>query len=196
MVCIHISGMTLAADFTAPALLAFLALLLPPQALLQTVLACVLHESAHFLAIAATGQMPSLLRISAAGLHLELQGASLCPTGAYCRILAAGAFANIAAAIGFQLAGIPEPAAANLSLGLFNLLPFRSTDGGTMLHLLLERRFYSTKPELPARIMRFIAFTAACLLGILLRKAKISSPSVWGMLIFMFLSDMLNRSDG
>ena len=49
-------------DFTAPALLGMLSLMLPREALLRTLTACLLHECAHLLAAAATGQKPRLLR--------------------------------------------------------------------------------------------------------------------------------------
>ena len=193
MIRFSVRGMTLAVDFTAPALLALLSLYLTPPALLQTLSACLLHEAAHLLAAALTGQKPSLLRISAAGMHMELRGSILCPTGTYCVILCAGAAANLLAAAYFSFAGLPSAAQANLSLGLFNLLPFRSTDGGTLLHLLLEHICILKKPELPAVLMRLICCITACLLCCGLCAAGIRNLSVWGMLIFMFCSDMLHE---
>lgn len=185
--------MMLAADFTAPALLALLSLYLTPQAMIQTLSACLLHETAHLLAAALTGQKPSLLRISAAGLRMELRGSMVCPAGRYCLILCAGAAANLLAAGVFALAGLSAAAQANLSLGLFNLLPFRSTDGGTLLHALLERAWIGTRPELPAAVMRAVCCVTAALLCAGLYAAEIRNPSVWGMLIFMFCSDMMRE---
>ena len=190
MLCLMLLGMELAVDFTAPALLALLSAYLPRAALLQMLSACVLHESAHFLLIALTGQKPAQLRVSAAGLRLTMQRGALCPMGAFCAILLAGAAANLLAAAGFALAGLPDAAAANLSLALFNLLPYRSTDGGTLLLAALEHRFCASAPELPQRIMRIICIFAAVLLSALLAAAKVRSLSLWGMLLFMTLAEL------
>ena len=139
MVCFTVCGLKLAVDFTAPAMLALLSLMLPQEALLRTLAAALLHESAHLLVIALTGQKPERLRISAAGLCLHIQAAALCPARSFVLILCAGPAANLLAAAGLALCGFPESAAANLSLAVFNLLPFRCTDGGSLLHTLAER---------------------------------------------------------
>ena len=177
MVQFRFAGLTLAVDFTAPALLALTALLLPQEMLLRTIAACLLHESAHFLALALTGQRPELLRISAAGLRLELRAAAICPLHKSILILAAGPAANFLAAALLYAAGFPEGAGANLALALFNLL-----------YLLLEHRFLERAPERPQQMLRAVSFlTTAAAAGILYRTG-IRNPSLWGMLLFLLLS--------
>lgn len=193
MICFSVFGMTLAVDFTAPALLALLSLYLTPQAMMQTLSACILHETAHLLTALLLRQKPALLRVSAAGLRMELRGSILCPTAEYSLILISGAAANLLAAACFALAGLPAAANANLSLGLFNLLPYRSTDGGTLLHALLERACIRKHPELPANIMHPVCCITTALLCFALPAAGIRNPSVWGMLSFMFFSDMMKE---
>lgn len=188
MVQFRLAGLTLAVDFTAPALLALAALLLPQEMLLRTLAACLLHESAHFLALALTGQRPELLRISAAGLRLELRAAAICPLHKSILILAAGPAANFLAAALLYAAGVPEGGGANLALALFNLLPYRSTDGGTLLHLLLEHRFLESSPERPQQILRAISFLTTAAAAELLCRAGIRNPSLWAMLLFLLLS--------
>ena len=191
MVCFVFFGLRLSLDFTAPALLAFLSMYLPPAALARTAAACLLHESAHLLMIALTGQKPALLRISAAGLRLELHAPALCPTGALVKILCAGPAVNLLAAAGFFLLGAPESTAANLSLALFNLLPFRSTDGGSLLDALTEKLICS-RPELPGRLRRCLALMTAALLACGLCAGTFRSPSLWGMLVFLVCDELLN----
>ena len=191
MICVMVRGVRIALDFTAPALLALLSLMLPPEALLRTVLACLLHESAHLLMIALTGQKPALLRISAAGLRLELRAPALCPTGALVKILCAGPAVNLLAAAGFFLLGAPESTAANLSLALFNLLPFRSTDGGSLVDTLTEK-LICRRPELPGRLRRGLALMTAALLACGLFAGTFRSPSLWGMLVFLVCDELLN----
>ncbi len=169
MVCFTVCGLRLAVDFTAPAMLALLSLLLPPEALLRTLAAALLHESAHLLTIALTGQKPELLRVSAAGLCLNLRAPALCPAGRFAAILCAGPAANLLAAAGLYCCGFPESAAANLSLAVFNLLPLSCTDGGSLLYTLAEQRLIGSRPELPAKILRAVSLaTAAVLVTVLL----------------------------
>ena len=189
MVCFDLFGLRLALDFTAPALLALLSMYLSPAALCRTLAACLLHEAAHLLAIALTGQKPALLRISAAGLRLETCGTAVIPLHLFAGILLSGPLANLIAAAGAALLGMPETAAANLSLCGFNLLPFRSTDGGTLLHALLEQRYLTHAPELPRRIGLCLgtAAAAACFIG-MYRSGRFQI-SLCAMLVFMAASE-------
>lgn len=191
MVCFDLFGMRLAVDFTAPALLALLSLILPADALWQTAAACLLHECAHLLMIAALGQKPALLHLSAAGMRLETVGRAVMPLRLSAWILLAGPLANLAAAAGFALCGLREAAAAHLSLSLFNLLPFRSTDGGTLLYLWLEERLLTRAPELPAQILRALAAATAALLLCGMWLLHLRNLSLVGMVAFMVLSEFL-----
>ena len=190
MVCFTVFGLTLAVDFTAPALLALLSLMLPQSALLRTLMACLLHESAHLLAMALTGRKPGMLRLSAAGMLLNMQAPALCPAGVFAVILCAGPAANLLAAVLLALYGSPESAAANLSLALFNLLPSRSTDGGSLLYTLLEQRYIRSRPELPARVLRVLFLLTAVALACGMYAAGMRNPSLWGMLLFMLVSEL------
>ena len=187
----RIAGMVLAVDFTAPALMALLAMVLPPPALAQMLGACILHEAAHFLAMVLLRRKPACLRVSAAGLRLTVQGDALCPPGTYSAILLAGGAANFLAGAFLLWAKKPDAAWAHISLGLFNLLPYRSTDGGTLVLMLLEQRFLTTAPEKPGRIMRGLCIAITAGLSVLLGAAGITSPSLWGMLLFMGIADVM-----
>ena len=191
MVCFTVFGLTLAVDFTAPALLALLSLILPQTALLRTLTACLLHECAHLLAMALTGRKPEMLRLSAAGMLLKMQAPALCPAGAFAVILCAGPAANLLAALLLYRCGSPESAAANLSLALFNLLPSRSTDGGSLLYTLLAQKYIRSRPELPAKILRGLFLLTAGALAWGMHSAGIRNPSLRGMLGFMLLSELL-----
>ena len=169
-------------------------MILPPDALLRTLAACLLHESAHLLMIALTGRKPSLLRVSAAGLCLEMQAPALCPAGSLIRILCAGPAANLLAAALFYLLGFPESAAANLSPALFNLLPFGCTDGGSLLYTLAEQRLIGSRPELPAKILQGVSLLTAAGMAGMLGAARIRNPLLWGMLGFLVLSAAAGRS--
>ena len=190
MVCLKIGGMTVAADFTAPALLALLALMQPQEDVLRMIAACVLHESAHFLAAALTCQKPDTLRISAAGMQLSLRKDALCPLSSLTAILLSGVCANLLAAACLFRAGFSAAAQANLSLGLFNLLPYSSTDGGTLLAAFAEHLLLTRHPDRIQPFLRRTALLTTVLLASAMCAAGIRNPSLWGMLAFMTFSEL------
>ena len=193
MVCIRLFGMNLAVDFTAPALLALLLLVLPAAAVWLTVSAALMHECAHLLMLALLHRRPAMLRLSAAGLRMETAGTAVIPLRLFAWILLAGPLANLAAGAAFLAAGLPAAAAANFSLCLFNLLPFRSTDGGSLLFALLEAWLLPHMPELPLRIMRLAALLTSMLLFCGMHLLRLHNPSLTGMIAFMLLSEFCGQ---
>lgn len=185
MITVTVFGVTVVTDFTAPAWLALLSLTLPRPVLARTLAACLLHESAHFLAMALLHRRPESLRISAVGLGLRMKAGILCPTAQLVCILLAGIAANASAAGCLYILGMPEAAGTNLSLAVLNLLPFSGTDGGTLLETLLTQHLLTTAPEKINQIMRRVSLGTALLFALLLRAANISSPSLIGMLVFL-----------
>ena len=115
---------------------------------LMTLLAALLHECGHFLAA-------RLLRIPLGNLHLDLLGARLEVRGrmlSYAEewlLCAAGPAVSLTlAALGATLWSVPPLAeyarqfsCASLVLGLLNLLPIRTFDGGRMTETMLLSRF-------------------------------------------------------
>lgn len=185
--------MTLAVDFTAPALLALLLLVLPPHAVLQTAAAGLLHEAAHLTAIAAAHRKPLSLRISAAGLQLTAAGTAVMPLRTFAGILLAGPLVNLLCAGCFAAAGVRSAAAANLSLCLFNLLPCRSTDGGTLLCAVLEQYLLPHSPCLPRQIMRLLCTAAVLLLGFWMYRSAYRNLSLCAMLVYLLLAEWLTE---
>lgn len=192
MVFLSFAGMTLAADFSAPALLALLLLTQPRAAVCTLLGACLLHESAHFLAIALAGQKPELLRISAAGLRLTLKQPALCPLSALVCILTAGAAANLIAAAALRFAGRNAAADVQLLLGLFNLLPCRCTDGGALLEALLQHVLLTRRGSLIQPAVTAVSLLTAAALALLLLAARVRSITLWGMLLLLTVSS-INR---
>lgn len=185
MVSIEFFGMTLTADFTAPAWLALLSLTLPYDVLMQTVTAALLHEFAHFAAMLFMHQKPESLRFSAIGLCIHMKGDAICPLPALCTVLCAGAAANLIASGCLYRIGCIAAARTNLSLALLNLLPYSGTDGGSMLEALLSFRFIDTAPERIRSIQNIVCITVSLLLTAGLLAARICNISIWGMMVFL-----------
>lgn len=124
-----------------------------------TVLAAVLHECGHLLATKCLRVPLGSLRMDFLGARLEVSG-RLLSYGEEWLLSAAGPFASLlVAALAAPLWGLLPLSrlfsCASLLLGLLNLLPVSSFDGGRMMETTLFR-FLSE--ESARRIMRFSSF--------------------------------------
>lgn len=189
MVCVNVCGVAVRVDFTAPALLALMFLTLPQTDAALLVLACVLHESAHFLALSICREKPTELQISGLGMQLCIPQAVVLPLGKLAVIALAGAAANGIAAVCFAAHGMDTAAAVNVSMGMFNLLPFRGTDGGTLLYAFYEQIFAERGVDVK-RVWKVQTAAVTILLGMLLFVGQIWNISLWGMLIYLAAQDI------
>lgn len=101
-------------------------------------LACAAHELGHVAAVAALGGRVRLLRLSAVGAQLCLDGAH--PLS-YARELAAALAGPAASLLTARLAakgGLFLLSGLSLGQGLFNLLPLSPLDGGRCVYLALS----------------------------------------------------------
>ena len=114
----------------------------------------------------------------------------LCPLPVLAVILLCGPLTNLAASGGFLFLGLPEAAQVNLSLALFNLLPYRSTDGGTLLFAVMEQILLPVRPDFLMPCMRLICILTTCTLAVLLVLGGTANLSFWGMLIFMTAAEL------
>lgn len=110
---------------------------------LITVAAAFLHECGHLLASRLLRIPPRALRIDLLGARIEVDG-YLLSYGEEWLLCAAGPLVSLlSSAVAAPLWGVWEAArvfsCASLVLGLLNLLPIRTFDGGRMLECLLCR---------------------------------------------------------
>lgn len=107
--------------------------------------ACILHELGHLAAMLYFGQPIKKLVFYGAGIMIVRgRGEPLTPTGAELIILSAGCTVNL---LLFALSGANEWGMINLVIGLFNLLPLKSLDGGKIFLLLLRSVFGTAAGE-------------------------------------------------
>ena len=112
---------------------------------LLTVLAALLHECGHLAAARLLRIAPGQMRLDFLGARMEIMGRVL-SYGEEWLLCAAGPLASLVAAAGAaMLWGISTHArvfsCASLVLGVLNLLPIRTFDGGRMLEVLLSGAF-------------------------------------------------------
>ena len=114
-----------------------------------TLSAAVIHEAGHCGAVRAVNARIGLLRLSAVGAELQLEGTLSYMQELICVV--AGPAANFVAAVLAAKAGQDVFAGINLALGLFNLLPISVLDGGRILNCVSTMLF---GPEVGGRIGR------------------------------------------
>lgn len=102
------------------------------QSLLPSVLcAAVAHELGHLLCVWAVGGRVILLRLTAAGAELRMDGALSYVRELLCVL--SGPAVNLLLAVWAAQTGRLVFSGLNLALGLFNLLPLSALDGGRAL---------------------------------------------------------------
>ena len=191
MVCVTILGVQLRIDFTAPALGAMLCMMLPLPAVLQMCLACILHEGSHFAALWYFGCHPRTLRISALGMELGGEHLTLYPPVQQAVILLSGAGMNLAVGCVCMLLGMADAAMWQFATALCNLLPYRCTDGGTLLYWLLDGALGAAYGHHLRSIWRIWSVTVTIVLSLLLLHLPACPISIWGILLFLFVWEWL-----
>ena len=191
MLYVNIFGVKVCADFSLPAILALMLLLLPQTEVAVTLLSCVLHEAAHFLALAWYHRKPTYLRISCTGMHMAVPRTALCPIGQFAVILLSGIVSNFLAAALFLYTHKSLAAMTNLSLALFNLLPYRSTDGGTLIYALLEHFHTADAPEKINAEWKLLWFSATAVFIAFFSIYRLWSTSLAAMFVFLVISEIM-----
>ena len=125
-------------------------------------LACLLHELAHYGALRLAGAGVRRVRLTAVGAEMEVEGNL--SYGWDCLAALSGPGCNLLLALlccrqpwGRLFAGL------SLALGCFNLLPILPLDGGRMLWLAL---CWGTDPFLADRVAQAVSLAAAGLLTV------------------------------
>lgn len=142
-----------------PALVTVLLLCQPEGLALSCLLASLIHEGGHLLAMLLAGCPPESCTVGAFGARIVTDGRRMPGYGRQIAISLAGPGINLLAAAGLWAAGCPRAAAVHGVLGVFNLLPAAALDGGQVLRCLLCLR---VAPERAERVLR--AVSAAVLL--------------------------------
>lgn len=158
----------------------------------MTLLAALLHECGHFAAAAVLRIPLKCLKIDFLGARMELTS-GLLPYGKEWLLCAAGPFASLLfAAVAAPLWNITHLAqifsCASLVLGLVNLLPINSFDGGRMLESFLCATFGSTVAARCGKVCSFLFLFLlwTCAVYLMLRAGN-------GMALFCFSVTLLLR---
>ena len=109
---------------------------------MQCLLASLLHEGGHFLAMLLLGDRPSRVVLGVFGARVERRRAAAVGYGVQAIVSLSGPLANLLCAmILYRRLGHAEVVLIHALLGTFHLLPVAGLDGGEAVHALLCRRF-------------------------------------------------------
>lgn len=142
---------------TVPVLVIFI-MIASPAALASLLLAALCHETGHYLVLRFFGAKVEAVFVTPFGMRMDVAQRPQLSYGQEGLAVAAGPAVNLLMA--FLLGGLGNccevaylMAGAHLILGIFNLLPVRPLDGGTLLWLAIA---WKTDPFLADRWSRLI----------------------------------------
>ena len=152
MIVVQIKSFRLGVRFSFLAVLFFMLEISRSDWGLWCVLCCILHELGHFTAFALVGSRPKELWLEAGGMRI-VPAAGLLAPGKEAFVLCGGCLINfLSAGLLFWLS-CPQAAGFHLFLGIFNLFPVKSLDGGRLLALFWSRRPLPPQRSFPMRPM-------------------------------------------
>lgn len=170
-------------EFSFPAVLAWIFLQADNALIKQMLIVSLIHELGHGLAMCVTQAGVREIRFYAAGIQMKTN-TCLLSTGQILGIYLSGPVLNLICAMLFRKVDILI-AILHLSIGVFNLLPYRILDGGAALESLLE-----TRPEV-LQIRKIFCILLSAAIVLCLSLGKIQNPALYLMIIYLGISEIL-----
>ncbi len=175
----RVAGVRCRVSLLFPALLTGLLLAQADSLAVSCVLASVMHEGGHLLAMLALGCPPRVCTLGAFGMRIEMDAARLVGYHRNILISFAGPLVNLVATPLLGACGCVPAAVVHLTLAVFNLLPAAALDGGQILRCLFcllgkearadqWLRVLSATVLLPLAVWSFWLFLSGCGNGTLL----------------------------
>ncbi len=157
--------------------------------------AIIIHEGGHMIAMISCGYFPKRIKISLFEINISDGKRAERSVRQNLRIIFFGPFANFICFLPcflLYLNGMNRIipfAAANCSVGLFNMLPVMSLDGGQLAYLLLTRRLSARTAEKTVNALTFCFIFPCAAFGfwLLLRTGNISLLFVSVYMVFSLL---------
>ncbi|NLP25843.1 MAG: hypothetical protein GX365_00625 [Clostridiales bacterium] len=129
-------------EFGFLAVVALLCILDDGRYLLYGVWACIIHEVGHIVPMLLLGEKVKKVKFHAFGVNISPQNNTIRPLYQDVFIILGGAIINIILGLIVYFSDIGTNAyifaSMNIILGLFNLLPYTSFDGGTLILTVAE----------------------------------------------------------
>lgn len=136
---VSVRGVSLEISFWFAAVMTLMLLLSPQTGAAECFLLCILHEFGHLAPMLLFRAKPKKIQLGYFGMKIVTGQKLLSPIKEII-IAASGPAVNLTLAAILFLGGYKSTAMLSLGLGLFNLLPVPSLDGGRILTQLTENR--------------------------------------------------------
>lgn len=161
--------------------------------------AVIVHEGGHLLAMAAFGSLPSKIKVSLFEIAITDNKRNSRRQKENLIIIFSGPFANFICFILFYLLYLvcnncfAVLAFVNLWVGLFNMLPVLSLDGGQLLYLLLSKRLDNHTAQKAVNVVTFICIFPLAIFGFLLLFESKYNFSLLAVSVYLVLSLVLKK---
>ena len=169
-------------DFGFPAMLSILCM--QSEGVFEILMVCLLHELGHGVAMALSGAGLREIRLYAAGIQMRTN-TILLQTWQLLFIYLSGPFVNLLFA--YWLRGT-ETGMLHLLMGCFNLLPFRTLDGGTAIRCILGMH------DKLCQALTIFCEALATVIFLLLLWYRVENPSLYMMVIYLAVAELVDKS--
>lgn len=138
MIEFNVKNITYRLDFSFFLLWAVIYLLGRESLVLPTFIACLVHEMGHIIIMNLSKRRIKSIEFRGTGIRIIPIYDRMLSIGWDIAIMSAGCICNFILSgviIAFHIVSLYDLACVSFSLGLFNLLPFKSLDGGCIIEL-------------------------------------------------------------
>lgn len=139
MVKIHIGRLEISVTFGFLLVFSLLSVTGSPSLGFTAIASCIIHELGHCFASVILNVKIKSLTLWAGGVQMERES-RIISIGAELAVLISGPLFNLISVVFYSVYGINDAAMVNLTLAVFNLLPYSSLDGGSIVKVILERK--------------------------------------------------------
>ena len=170
------------------------------EGLLCCAFAVIIHESGHLLAMLKCGYAPEKIKISAFEIKIFDSKRQSRSEKQNFFIIFSGPAVNFICFISFYLLYLLGNefvlpfAISNLSVGLFNLLPVLSLDGGQLIFIILRQRVGADKAEKIVDIITFVTIFPLAVLGFIVLFESKYNFSLLFVCVYLIIS-LLTRGN-
>lgn len=186
MIAFRIFGVAVRAEFSFITVCALMCTINNGSMLKNSLCAAVIHETAHMLAMLIIGVGLNSITFHGCGVRIHPED-KLLSYGKEIVILVAGPATNLIMFFILYYYNVNEAAAAQLILGLMNLMPCRNLDGGGVLHCCLNMmRLDSRTIYIISRIISISVIIIVTASGILCGAGNFT---YYALMLYLFFSE-------